>query len=45
MDFDRSTPEMIAGAIAEELGRPVAYREIDPGCAERAARRIAEVLG
>jgi pimeloyl-ACP methyl ester carboxylesterase/predicted glycosyltransferase len=44
MDFERSTPEVIADAIVREIGRPVAYREIDPACALRAARRIAEVL-
>ncbi len=45
MDFATSTPEVIARAIADEVGRPVTYRPIDPGAAERVAARIAEVLG
>ncbi len=44
MDFDGVTPEIIAGAIAEEIGREARYREIEPGCTERAAARIAELL-
>ncbi len=44
MDFDASTPEVIAWAIAEEIGREPAYREVDPGAAARAASRIAELL-
>ena len=44
MDFDRSTPDAIAAAVAEEIGREVAYRPVDPGGAARAAGRIAELL-
>jgi pimeloyl-ACP methyl ester carboxylesterase len=44
MDFEAATPEIIASAIAEEIGREARYREIEPGCAERAAARIAELL-
>jgi pimeloyl-ACP methyl ester carboxylesterase/predicted glycosyltransferase len=44
MDYDRSTPEAIAAAVAEEIGREVAYRPVDPGGAARAARRLAELL-
>ena len=44
MDFDESTPEVIAAAIAEEIGREVAYRPVETNGAARAAARIAEVL-
>ncbi|HXZ85683.1 MAG TPA: alpha/beta fold hydrolase, partial [Myxococcota bacterium] len=44
MDYDASTPEEIAEAIAGELGRPVRYREVESDGARRAARRIAELL-
>ena len=44
MDYDRSTPEEIADAIASELGRPVRYRSVETDGARRAAERIAEVL-
>ena len=45
MDFDHSTPEDIAVAIAENIGREVDYREVETDGARRAAERIAEVLG
>ncbi len=44
MDFETATPEVIATAIAEELGRPVAYRPVETDGAARAAARIAELL-
>jgi pimeloyl-ACP methyl ester carboxylesterase len=44
MDFDESTPEVIATAIAEEIGRPVDYRPVETDGAARAAARIAELL-
>jgi predicted glycosyltransferase len=44
MDFDNSTPEQIASAIAHELGRGVAYRDVEVDGAARAARRIAELV-
>jgi pimeloyl-ACP methyl ester carboxylesterase/predicted glycosyltransferase len=44
MDFDAATPEVIADAISTEIGREARYREIEPGCTERAAARIAELL-
>jgi UDP:flavonoid glycosyltransferase YjiC (YdhE family) len=44
MDFDASTPEVIAEAIAEEIGRTTSYREVEPGGAARAAALIAELL-
>ncbi len=42
MDYSSSTPESIAAAIAEEIGKPVSYRTIDPGAVGRVAARIAE---
>jgi pimeloyl-ACP methyl ester carboxylesterase/predicted glycosyltransferase len=44
MDFDESTPEDISDAIANEIGREVAYRDIETGTTKRAAERIAEML-
>ena len=44
MDFDESTPEAIADAIAAEIGRDVDYRLVETAGAARAAARIAELL-
>jgi hypothetical protein len=44
MDFASSSPEGIAAAIADEIGRPVKYRPIDPSAAARVAGRIAELI-
>jgi UDP:flavonoid glycosyltransferase YjiC (YdhE family) len=44
MDYTTSTPEVIADAIAAEMGRPVEYRPLDPGAASRVASRIAELI-
>jgi pimeloyl-ACP methyl ester carboxylesterase/predicted glycosyltransferase len=44
MDFDTSTPDVIAGAIAEEIGREVDYRPVETDGAAVAAARIAELL-
>ena len=44
MDFEQATPEFIAQAIAEEVGRKVAYRDVEPDGAARAAERIAELI-
>ena len=44
MDFDRATPEVIAKAIAEEIGREVDYRPVETDGARMAAERIAELL-
>jgi pimeloyl-ACP methyl ester carboxylesterase len=44
MDFDEATPEVIAAAIAEEIGRNVDYEPVETDGAARAAARIAEVL-
>jgi len=44
MDYEVSTPETIADAIAEEIGRPVDYRPVEADGAARAAALIAELL-
>jgi pimeloyl-ACP methyl ester carboxylesterase/predicted glycosyltransferase len=44
MDFDESPPELIAQAIAEEIGRDVDYRDVEDDGAARAAARLAELL-
>jgi pimeloyl-ACP methyl ester carboxylesterase len=44
MDFDDATPETIAGAIAEEIGREVDYLPVETDGAAKAAARIAELL-
>ena len=44
MDFEDSTPEVIAEAISEEIGRQVEYRPVETDGATRAATRIAELL-
>jgi pimeloyl-ACP methyl ester carboxylesterase/predicted glycosyltransferase len=44
MDFDDSSPEGIAAAIAEEIDREVDYRPVEADGAQRAAALIAEML-
>ncbi|HET9949492.1 MAG TPA: alpha/beta fold hydrolase [Longimicrobiales bacterium] len=44
MEFETATPELIAQAIAEEIGREVSYREVETDGARRAAETIAELL-
>ena len=44
MDFETATPEIIASAIAEEIGREVDYLPVETGGAAVAAARIAELL-
>ncbi|MFL5799149.1 MAG: alpha/beta fold hydrolase [Actinomycetota bacterium] len=44
MDYEASTPDAIANGIAEEIGRDVTFRPVDPGAAARAAARIAELI-
>jgi pimeloyl-ACP methyl ester carboxylesterase/predicted glycosyltransferase len=44
MDFDTAEPDVIAGAIAEEIGRPVDYRTVETDGARRAAEKLAELL-
>jgi pimeloyl-ACP methyl ester carboxylesterase/predicted glycosyltransferase len=44
MDYDDSPPEVIAEAIAQEIGREVDYRDVETDGATRAANRITELL-
>ncbi len=44
MDFDAASPDLIAEAIGEEIGRDVAYRDVESDGAARAALRLAELL-
>jgi UDP-N-acetylglucosamine:LPS N-acetylglucosamine transferase len=44
MDYETATPEVIAAAIAEEIGRPVRYRAVETDGAARAAARISELI-
>jgi pimeloyl-ACP methyl ester carboxylesterase/predicted glycosyltransferase len=44
MDYDDSPPEVIAEAIAQEIGREVDYRDVEVDGAANAARRIAQLL-
>ena len=44
MEFATATPEVIAAAIAAEIGRPVDYRPVETDGAARAAGLIAELL-
>jgi pimeloyl-ACP methyl ester carboxylesterase len=44
MEFASATPELLATAIADELGRPVDYRPVETDGATRAATLIAELL-
>jgi pimeloyl-ACP methyl ester carboxylesterase/predicted glycosyltransferase len=44
MDYTTATPESIAEAIADEIGRAVAYLPVETNGAARAAALIAELL-
>jgi UDP:flavonoid glycosyltransferase YjiC (YdhE family) len=44
MDYDASPPEVIAAAIAEEIGREVDYHPVATDGAVRAAALLAEML-
>ncbi|MFN2625872.1 MAG: glycosyltransferase, partial [Mycobacteriales bacterium] len=44
MHFESATPEVIADAIAAEIGREVAYRPVETDGARKAAALIAELL-
>ena len=45
LEYATATPEIIAEAIAQELGRDVSYREVPRDGATRAAALIAPLLG
>jgi hypothetical protein len=44
MEFDESPPDVIASAIAEEIGRETEYLPVETDGAARAAGLIAELL-
>jgi predicted glycosyltransferase len=44
MDYDASPPDVIAEAIASEIGRDVSYRPVETDGARRAAGLLAEML-
>jgi predicted glycosyltransferase len=44
MDYDTAGPSEIAAAIAAEIGREVAYRDVESDGAARAAAAIGELL-
>jgi pimeloyl-ACP methyl ester carboxylesterase len=44
MDFETSTPEVIAAAMAEEIGRLTTYRTVETDGAARAAALIAQMV-
>jgi hypothetical protein len=44
MEFDDSPPDVIASAIADEIGREVDYRPVQADGAKRAAAMIADLL-
>jgi pimeloyl-ACP methyl ester carboxylesterase/predicted glycosyltransferase len=44
MDFDAATADVIADAIAEEIGREVTYKPVETDGAARAAALLAELL-
>jgi pimeloyl-ACP methyl ester carboxylesterase/predicted glycosyltransferase len=44
MDYETAGPEEIAVAIADEIGREVAYRDVEADGAARAAAAIGELL-
>lgn len=44
MDYVAATPETIAAAVAEHIGRSVSYRPVESDGAQRAATLIAEML-
>ena len=44
LEYDAITPDSLARAIAEELGRETGYRPVESDGADRAADLIAELL-
>ena len=44
LDYDDTTPEALAAAMAAEVGRPVSYQPVATDGAARAAQRIAALL-
>jgi pimeloyl-ACP methyl ester carboxylesterase/predicted glycosyltransferase len=44
LDYDALTPESLADAVAEEIGRPTAYRPVVTDGATRAAALLADLI-
>ena len=44
LDYDQTVPEVLAQAIAAEIGSPVSYRPVETDGAARAAALLAELL-
>ena len=44
LDYASASPEIVADAIVEKIGRPVAYRPVESDGARRAARMLAELI-
>jgi UDP:flavonoid glycosyltransferase YjiC (YdhE family) len=44
MDYDRTSPEDLAAAILDHVGKPVQYADVRADGTERAARMMAELL-
>jgi pimeloyl-ACP methyl ester carboxylesterase len=44
LDYEQTTPEVLASAIAEEISRPVSYRPVETDGAVRAAACLAELI-
>jgi len=44
MDYAASDPDLIAARIAELVGKPVDYRDVESDGAVRAAQLIAELV-
>ena len=44
MDFSRTTPQDLADAVIENIGKKVSYKPIDTNGADRAAKVIAELI-
>jgi pimeloyl-ACP methyl ester carboxylesterase/predicted glycosyltransferase len=44
LDYDQTGPDVLAQAIADEIGRPVSYCPVETGGAARAAAILAELI-
>ncbi len=44
MDYDRTSPEALAAAMLDHLGKPAHWRDVPAGGTERAARMLAELI-
>jgi pimeloyl-ACP methyl ester carboxylesterase/predicted glycosyltransferase len=44
LDYTQTGPELLAAAMAEEISRPVRYRQVETGGAARAAACLADLI-